>query len=163
MALLPKAANTEGNNETQADRTALPAGDYLVHIVKSELKKTKAGTGSYLSIHMPVLEPEEFKGRFLFENLNLVNPNPIAVEIANKTMNSICVACGEEGVTDSDELHQIPFMVKVTVEEATAQWPESNNITAYLPESDWAGADAPVPDADGPLPDDADNAGVPWQ
>ena len=142
MALLPKAANTEGNNETQADRSALPAGEYLVHIVKSEMKATKAKNGHYLSVHMQVIEPEAQKGNFLFENLNLDNPNPIAVEIANKTMNSICEACGLEGVEDSEELHQIPFMVTVAIEPATANWPEGNKITAYKAESEWTGEEA---------------------
>jgi len=130
MALLPKQANTEENSEGLGDRTALPAGSYLAHIVKSEMKQTKAKTGHYLSLHFTVLEGEK-KGRMFFANLNLDNPNPIAVEIANKELNSICQACDLQGVEDSDELHQIPMLVTLKVDAATAQWPEGNSITAY--------------------------------
>ena len=178
MALLPQQANTENNNETSADRSALPAGDYLVHIVKSEMKQTKAKNGHYLSLHMQVLSPEDKKGRFLFSNLNLDNPNPVAMEIANKELNSICQACDQEGVEDSEELHQLPFMVTVKVDPATAQWPEGNSITAYKAESEYEGDDVSEyksvsasssidpegdsADGDG-TPSEGKSQGIPWE
>jgi hypothetical protein len=157
MPLLPKAANTEDNNETQEDRSPFPAGDYLMHIVKTEMKQTKAKTGHYLSIHFKILEGD-YAGRMMFTNLNLDNPNPVAVDIANKELNSICQACGLEGVEDSDELLQIPMVVTAKVDPGDAQWPPSNAPTKYQ------NADAPIAVAsDTP----ADNAGeesktLPW-
>ena len=134
MSLLPSKANTEGNNETQGDFTALPAGEYTAQIVKSDFKDTKAGTGKYLQLQFKIIEGPEgvkAKGRVLFERLNLINPNPIAVEIANKSLNSICVACGKAGVDDSDELHGIPMKITLKVEEASANYPASNAFTGF--------------------------------
>ena len=144
MALLPTAANTEENSEGLGDRSALPAGDYLAHIIKSEMKETKESikldnqSGFYLSIHYCILEGER-KGRMFFANLNLKNKNPVAVEIANKELNSICQACDLQGVEDSDELHQIPMCITLKVDPATAQWPEGNSITAYKPADEYEG------------------------
>ena len=130
MPLLPKVANTANNNAGLEDRTPLPAGDYLVHIVKTEFKETKAKNGHYLSVHMKVLDGDH-KGRTLFSNLNLNNPNSVAVDIANKELNSICKACGKQGVEDSDELLQIPMIASVTVSEGDAQYLPQNRVNGY--------------------------------
>lgn len=130
MPLLPTKANTEGNNETLGDRTPIPAGDYLAHIVKTEFKPTKAKTGHRLVCQFKILEGEK-KGRVVFVGLNLDNPNPIAVEIATKELNSICSACGLEDVEDSDELLNIPMTISVTVKKGDAQWPASNEVSGY--------------------------------
>ena len=132
MALLPNKANSEGNNEGIGDRSPLPIGDYVVCVVKTEFKATKAKTGHYLSVHMKVQDGAR-KGSMLFLNLNLDNPNPIAVEIANKELNSICQAIGKQGVEDSEELHGIPLCVTVGIQPAKGDYPPSNNITGYKP------------------------------
>ena len=136
MPLLPKAANTEGNKEGQDDRSVMAPGDYLMHIVKTEFKETKKKDGHYLACQLKVIEGEN-KGRVVFINLNLDNPNPVAVEIANKELNSICQACGLEGVEDSDELLNIPMSVKLKVKKGDAQWPDSNETVSYAPADDY--------------------------
>ena len=136
MPLLPKAANTEGNKEGQDDRSVMAPGDYLMHIVKTEFKETKKKDGHYLACQLKVIEGEN-KGRVVFINLNLDNPNPVAVEIANKELNSICQACGLEGVEDSDELLNIPMSVKLKVKKGDAQWPDSNETVSYAPADEF--------------------------
>lgn len=145
MPLLPNKANTEGNNETLEDRTPVPAGQYPMHIVKSEFKATKAKTGHYLALQFRILDGP-YKGKALFTNLNLDNPNQVAVEIANKELNSICKAVGKEGVEDSDELHQIPLLGTVKVTEGDAQYPPQNEITGYEAiKGEWPTQSAPAP------------------
>ena len=139
MSLLPTAANTEDNKETMDDRSALPAGQYLAHIVKSEMKPTKKKNGHYLNVHFKVLAPEPMKGRMFFTNLNLDNPGAVAMEIARKELNSICDACGKQGVTDSEEIHQIPMTIELGIEAATSQYPESNKILSYKSEDEFDG------------------------
>jgi len=130
MARLFTPANTENNNEGMNDYSAIPVGDYAGMIVKSQMKKTKAGDGSYLDLQIRIIDGK-YKGRILFDKLNLDNPNPVAVQIANKTMNSICQACEKVAVEDSEELHGIPMSLKVGKTKATAAYPESNKITLY--------------------------------
>ena len=147
MPLLPQKANTAENSDKLDDRSPLPAGEYVAHIVKTEYKATKAGTGHYLSMHFSVLEGES-KGRMFFTNLNLDNPNPVAVEIANKELNSICAACNQEGVEDSDELLQIPMNIKLKVTPGNDDWPPSNEVVTYsLIEDGVAAAQIPIAEA----------------
>ena len=130
MAELPTAYNSETNKESMADFSALPAGLKIAAIYKSQYKATKAKTGHMLQLQLKVLEGKD-KGRVFFENLNLDNPNPVAVEIANKTLNSICQACLKASVKDSEELHNIPMRVTLRVDAATATQPASNSVTNY--------------------------------
>ena len=131
MALLPRPANTEGNNETLGDRTPMPAGDYLAHVIKSEWKATKAKTGHYMAMTLAVIDGPH-KGRQLFVNLNLDNPNPIAVEIANKEFNTICQAVGKVGVEDTVEIHNMPMCITVKItKQANSDYPPSNEIVGY--------------------------------
>ncbi|MBF0179960.1 MAG: DUF669 domain-containing protein [Magnetococcales bacterium] len=92
----------------------LPPGDYRVQIINSEMRVTKAGSGQYLWMEMDVLDGP-MAGRKLFDRLNLINPNRQAEEIAQRTLSAICHAVGRMQVSDSEELHFKPLMVKVTV------------------------------------------------
>jgi len=132
MVALPQAANTPENAQGMDDRTPIPAGDYPVHITKSAFKETKAKDGHRLVFTLKVLEGPH-KDHTLFVGLNLNNPNPETVSIANKELNSMSQACGKVGVQDSDELHLIPFVVGVTLKPATAQYPEGNEVGSYKP------------------------------
>ena len=94
----------------------LPPGDYRVQIVASEMRVTKAGTGQYLFLEMEILDGA-MAGKKLFDRLNLINPNRQAEEIAQRTLSAICHAVGRMQVTDSEELHFKPLVVKVVVDK----------------------------------------------
>lgn len=131
MAMLPRAANTEDNNEGMRDMSPIPAGKYAAHIVSSELKQTKAKTGQYLSLLWKVIHGP-YTGRTIFVNLNLNNPSKVAEEIAMKEMNSICKACNMEGVQDSAEIHNIPVCITVAIDsKPNSDYPPQNKIVAY--------------------------------
>lgn len=138
MATLPSVFNTNDHDE-MGEFTPIPAGIYEAEIVKSELKDTRDKTGKYLSLQFKVLDEDtddaKVNGRLIFKNLNLVNKNQQAVEIAQRELKSICVACGVEGeLEDSVDLHNIPMGIKVVVKEATADWPAGNDIKKYYHE-----------------------------
>lgn len=92
----------------------LPAGWYPVMITDSEERETKAGTGSYLQLTLEVIDGE-FKGRLLWARLNLNNPNPKAVEIAQRDLANICKAVGVMAPKDSSDLHFKPLAARVKI------------------------------------------------
>jgi hypothetical protein len=110
----------------------LPAGKYRAQIVESELRVTRNGTGQFLWLMLDILEGEH-KGRKIFDQLNLVNPNPTTVEIAQRTLSAICHATGKMHVSDSEELHLIPMSIQVKIRPPKNGYGESNAI-AYLPQ-----------------------------
>lgn len=108
----------------------VPAGWYTVIITDSEMRPTKAGDGEYLQLTMQVVEGE-YQGRLIWDRLNLVNPNQTAVELAQRALASICRAVGVMTPTDSSELHDRPFEVKVSVRPAKDGFDASNDVKGY--------------------------------
>ena len=122
----------------------LPAGKYRAQIVESEMRVTKNGMGQFLWLMIDILEGEQ-KGRKIFDQLNLVNPNPTTVEIAQRTLSAICHATGKMQVSDSEELHLIPMTIQVTVKPPKNGYGESNGIRYLLPEPGPAAQQAATP------------------
>ena len=70
------------------------------------------------------------KGRRFWSTLNLWNPNPVAVEMAQRELNSICHAVGKLRVADTEELHGIPMKVTLGIQKDNA---ERNEPKGYKP------------------------------
>ncbi len=121
----------------------LPAGKYRAQIVESEIRPTRNGMGQYLWLMIDILDGEH-KGRKIFDQLNLVNPNPTTVEIAQRTLSAICHATGKMHVSDSEELHLIPMTIQVKIRPPKNGYGESNAI-AYLPVERTRPSAAPRP------------------
>ena len=137
----------------------LPPGSYRVQIVSSEMRVTKDGLGQYLFLELDVLEGPH-AGRKLYDRLNLVNANPDAVEIAQRTLSALCRAAGKMQVSNSEQLHLIPIRVDVKVRPPKGQYGESNTIR-YLVEAPPPAAAPPVA---APLrPAGAPQSTLPWK
>lgn len=122
--------NFNANDHEPNDFSPVPAGRYLAAITASEMKPTKAGNGSYLELEFEILEGE-YKGRKLWDRLNLDNPNETAVKIAQGTLSAICRAVGVMQPRDSAELHGLPLTVIVAVEKRQDNGEDSNRIKGY--------------------------------
>ena len=108
----------------------LPADWYKCVITDTEEKPTKAMTGSYLQLSIEVIEGQ-YAGRKVFDRLNLKNPNATAVEIAQRSLSSICRSIDVPNPKDSIELRDKPLMVKLAVKPADGQYGASNDIKEY--------------------------------
>ena len=112
MALLKDTFVTADAEDTSF--SPIPAGNYTAQIIDSALKVTSAGNGEYISLTWEVLD-DEFASRRIFSNLNIVNPNEKAVQIAKSQLKQICTAAGVEALQDTQELHGIPMKIIVKV------------------------------------------------
>lgn len=141
MANLGGVYNADPNN-VQGDFSPVPPGEYLVQITDSDLVENSQRTGHYLKLEMEILEGDQ-AGRKLFDRLNIDNPNQQAVDIAQRTLNAICVAAGKLSISDSNELHNIPMTAVVKVDPARSSggkdYGPSNSIRTYKPASSAGG------------------------
>lgn len=128
MAQLPDVFQPD--QESTTDFGVLPDDWYEAEIVKSLIKSTNAGDGKYISLTFRITDGEN-EGRFLFKNLNIVNKSDMAVKIAKSDLKKICNACGIDELEDTDDLHNIPMMVKTIIKPETAQWPAKNEIKDF--------------------------------
>lgn len=115
----------------------VPAGWYNVIIEHSEVVPTAAGTGTILKLRYSIVDGE-FKGRKIFGQLNIVNPSPMAQEIAQKQLSAICHAVNVIQCNDSQQLHNIPFKVKLKItpggikdQHTGEKYDDKNEVTGW--------------------------------
>src|SRR6516164_5590981 len=96
--------------EDTGDRSfdPIPAGDYIVQVVESEIRDTKAGTGKQLVLTLEVVDGP-FTGRKLWDRLNIVNQSPEAQRISQRSLADLCMAIGISDLRDSEVLHYRPL------------------------------------------------------
>ena len=118
--------------EPAQDFAPLPSGEYPAVITDSEMKPTKAGTGQYLELTFQVVDGPA-KGRLVWSRLNLDNPNPKAVEIAQRDLSAICAAAGiNQAINDSQHLHNRPMVIRVEfVPAGPKNNRDGNEVKAY--------------------------------
>lgn len=138
----------------------LPAGKYRAQIVESEMRVTRNGMGQFLWLMLDILDGQH-KGRKIFDQLNLVNPNPTTVEIAQRTLSAICHATGKMQVSDSEELHLIPMTIQVKIKPPKNGYGESNAIAYLPPEAGGSPAAAAKPAASAVAPPKTQAASAP--
>lgn len=134
MALLNLSFTAEEIKNAQTDNFApVPAGNYIAEVNRSEVKQTKDGRGSYLSLTFKILDGD-FANRLVFQNITIVNANQTAQAIGRKQMSQLSGACGIMQLNDSQELHGKPMWIKVAIEvDKTGQYEPRNTIKKFMP------------------------------
>ena len=86
-------------------------------------KITKKGNGNYLSVEFNAISCIFADHRKWVINLNLVNPNPLAVDIAKKDLASMCKAVGLSKIEHEDQLIGKRLSIKV----------DGSNVKGFYP------------------------------
>ncbi len=112
------------DGDQMSERAALPPGEYLAAIARSDVTDTRKGDGRKVELEFEVLDGAH-KGRRFWTTLNLWNPNPVAVEMAQRELNTICHAVGKLRVADTVELHDAPMKVTLAIDTSGRNVPKS--------------------------------------
>jgi hypothetical protein len=137
------------------DFDVLPDGWYSARITQADVRETRAGTGSYISVRYDVTGPTH-EGRVVWGNLNLSNPNPRAEQIGREQLSQLIAAIGLAKITDSDELIGGECEIKLKVK--TDDYGTKNEVKAWKARE---GLSAPKPSAAPAAPAAAPNK-APW-
>lgn len=129
MATLPSQFRADDHEELESFEPLKP-GNYHVKIKDSSLARNGKDTGDLLKFTFEV-QDSDYKGRLLFDNLNITHVNPTAQEIGEKKLAAICRAVGKLSIEDTEELHGCELEVKVTVKPATANYAAGNEVKNY--------------------------------
>lgn len=117
--------------EPAAPRGTIPAGKYKCVITASEERPNRAQTGTVLKLTLQVIEGPH-QGAYVFDQLNVDNPSPTAVQIAQRQLSAICRAVNVYTPNQSSDLHNKPLLVTVRV-EATENYGAQNKVGGYEP------------------------------
>ena len=106
VAEIPKAA----------DYDVLPPGKYPGLVEKAELKTTQKGDGQYVSLEFLIIDGMA-KGRKLWSNINIANPNAKCVQIGLGELASLGTALGFTHLTGTDQLLNGVCLLHVKVDK----------------------------------------------
>jgi len=133
--------NLNGFNASEVDPAvpfeAIPAGKYEVMIVASEEKPTKKRDGTYIELELEVVSGE-YKGRKIWDRLNVDNPSDDAIRFAKATLSSICRAVNVLKPMDSTDLHNIPLIAQVKCRKMQDSDDLTNEVKGYFPKDQKA-------------------------
>jgi len=136
------------NDVPEDDRSfePLPAGDYVMQVIESEIKDTKSGSGQQLVLTLEVTEGP-LSNRRVWDRLNIVNQNADAQRIAQRSLADLCLAVGIAQLRNTEELHFKPFVGKVSIQpDKTGQYGPQNRVR-YKPRNGGGGGGVARPAA----------------
>lgn len=122
------------DHPSRSNADPLPKAWYAMVLQSADLKATKRGDGQYLELDWEIDESRhpEFRGRHVWDRLNLWNPNQQAKSIANQRLAEICRALGISAQDlDTDDLLGGRVAVRVKVSPATNEYEASNDVMRY--------------------------------
>lgn len=115
---------------SQATGELIPTGWVTVGINKAKLEYTKNEQGQYIGIDF-VLIGEFQNGRHLFENLNIVNANQKAMDIAYRDLSAIGLAINVPVFQNTDQFLGAQLMVRVVQKKNKKSGEMENQIGGY--------------------------------
>lgn len=118
MASLGQSFNHE-EVAPDAGGGVMPKGDYELEITESDVKEANSKKGLVMSFTAEVVSGE-FKGRKVWERINISHENPVAQKIGQGQLSALCKAAGVDStIEDSEQLHFKPFWAHLDIESYT--------------------------------------------
>lgn len=129
MAQLNETFDPNEVPEDDRNFDPIPAGDYDMQVIESEIRETKDRTGEYLKLTLEVISGPHANRR-IWDNLNIRNSNADAQRIAQRALADLCLAVGHTGpLRDSEELHFKPFVGRVSIrQDKSGQYGPQNTV-----------------------------------
>ena len=122
------------NEVPEDDRSfdPIPAGEYLMQVIESEIKPTKSGSGEQLVLTLEVIDGP-CANRRVWDRLNIRNQNADAQRIAQRSLADLCLAVGITSQRNTEDLHFKPFVGRVTVKQDKSGQYGPQNAVRYKP------------------------------
>ncbi len=117
------------NEVPEDDRSfePLPAGDYMMQVIESDIKPTKTG-GDQLVLTLEVIEGP-MSNRRVWDRMNIRNQSADAQRIAQRALADLCLAVGVASLRNSEDLHFKPFVGRLTIKvDKKGEYGPSNSV-----------------------------------
>lgn len=122
----------------------LPAGNYVVEVIESDVVDTKTGLGRQMKLTLKVVEGD-FDGRRVWANIMVRHQNETAQRIGQQVIASLISAAGIGPIDNTEDLHGIPVIAKVVIEhDKSGQFEPRNTVKGFLPYGAQVANSAPV-------------------
>jgi hypothetical protein len=125
------ASTYDPEAEPSSGYTPLPVGEYQMEIVESDYVATQSGNGMILKCKAQIIGGE-YDQRPFYINYNLENANEQAQEIGQRDFAGLRRATGVLAPDDSEQLHFVPFNVKIGIKARKDTGELENVIKQYV-------------------------------
>lgn len=105
------------NAEVAGDFEVFEAGVYPTQLIESDIAPTSAGTGKLFKYKAEIVDGEH-KGRLVFGQMNLQNPNATATKIGQGEFAALRLVTGVASPEDTADLHFKAFEAAIEIEPA---------------------------------------------
>ncbi len=140
----------------------IPAGKYRLQVIESKIEETKTGSGDMLTLTLEVIDGP-YKGRRIWDRLNVRNQNPDAQRIAQRALADLCLSINVPQVKDSEQLHFKPFTASVTIQaDKTGQYGPQNRVRYATPGKAEQASARPAQQSTQGKPAAAGSTAKPW-
>jgi len=89
--------------ELQDEFGTIPKGWYIAEIDDADIQQTNKGDGHMLALEFGIVGPS-YEGRKVWHRINIDNPNEQAVEIGQKELVRLQLACGLDEIPSDQKL-----------------------------------------------------------
>lgn len=123
--------NANQVDTSQADKFGvIPNGEYLAIITGSELKRNKEDTGSYINFCFQIIDGPYAK-RLIWSIANILHDDKKKEANGRVTLAVICKAVNVPEPKDTTELHNIPLVLVIKVENDTFKGGLKSAVKSY--------------------------------
>ena len=164
---LPEMFDPGAHEGTQGPQP-VPVGWYLAHIVEAGVCDAANGNGNYLLTVFEILEGD-YLHRKIYQNITIHNASQQAVEIGQRLMTDVYLACDVTGPTqDIGVLLYKPVKIRVGIKrDPEGLYPDGNRVNAVRPQDYEPKRGRFTPSASGaaptnPTPSSAPKGDRPW-
>lgn len=122
--------NWQANPDEQlGDFTPIPEGWYFGAITEMTVKAKQNKPDENTVEAIFTIDEGAFKGRQLFDNINLWETSEKAQEFVKRKLNTLVIASGQQAITDLNQIIAKRMAVKVTLQEAREQVDPNTGVT----------------------------------
>jgi len=150
-AILPKNFDPSTYEEQRDTESVVPAGWYLLHVERVEIRDFKNDPGKKLSIAF-VIDGPRYANRWIFVDFNIAHSKEQTREIALEQYAQLCRALGTRG-DNIDALIGKRLDGKVTIRKQEG-WDDRNDIQLFAKPGTKVKSPAPAAPAASPITDD---------
>jgi Protein of unknown function (DUF669) len=126
------------DNEEGTKFDLIPVSTRIAEIIAATVAPTASGRGQAIKLKWSLTQDDandEYKGRLVFQQLNIQHDSEKAQKIGREQFKDICFACGLMGLLeDLNDLLFKPCAVRVAIEkDKTGSYPDKNKIGSVKP------------------------------
>ncbi len=117
-------------SQVNDDRQVLPEGEYILHVIESDVVPTKNGEGTLAKLTYEVVDGPLAKRR-IWDQMTIQHSNAQAQEIGQRSLKRLCEAVGLGPITETDSLHFRPFRGSVRIEKGQGGYDDKNVVKGF--------------------------------